>query len=118
MYFLMVIALVVGLIPYMIYMKWFIPCPACGKRGTLESKKKATLKTKLDGRKLNDTWLYFVCRHCGKIRKNMHGTWQDVEAKEWEMVMNSDVLIVQPLDEHKVKPTKKRNKKSNRKIRD
>ena len=117
MYFLMVIALVIGLIPYMIYMKWFMPCPACGKRGTLESKKKAIRKTKVDGRKLNDTWLYFVCQHCGKVRKNMNGFWQDVEAKEWEMVMNNDVLIVQPLDELKVKPTKKQKKKSTHKIR-
>ncbi len=109
---LMIVVFIVGLIPYMIYMKWLIPCPACGKRGTLESKKRAVLKTRLRGRELSDSWLYFVCRNCGKIRKDMNGTWHDVGPEEWEMVKSNAVIQVDPLDELGEKPAKKLKKRS------
>lgn len=102
---LMAIVFVVGLIPYMIYMQWLILCPACGKRGTLKSKRRAVLKTNVDGHELTETWLYYVCRHCGNVRKNMQGTWQDVDDEEWKMAMSDEVFQFLPRDEHEEKPS-------------
>ena len=100
----------------MIYMKWFIPCPACGKRGTFENKKKAILKTTLDGRETRETWLDFVCRHCGKVRKNMSGTWDDVGEEEWKIAQNNGLYNIQLLDEPRVKPVKKQKRKHRKSI--
>ena len=112
----MVIVFVVGLIPYLIYMKWFIPCPACKKRGTLENGKKLTLKSELNGRELNETWLYFVCRHCGNIRKEANGTWHEVGVKEWEMIKNNPILEIQLPGESKEKSARNQKRNGSTKI--
>ncbi|MCL2305929.1 MAG: hypothetical protein FWC43_11355 [Planctomycetaceae bacterium] len=92
-------------------MKWFIPCPACKKRGTFDNGKKLTLKSDFNGHELNETWLYFVCRHCGKIQKEANGVWYDVDTKEWEMAKNNTVIEIQLPGQHKAKPAK--NQKRN-----
>jgi len=116
---LLLIALmfVVGLIPYMIYMLWLIRCPACGRRGTLENKRRALLKFEVDGHVEKETWLYYVCQHCGNVRKNAQGTWHDVDEEEWKMATSDKVFRFQSHDEHEVKPDGKPKKKSLRKKR-
>lgn len=111
----MVIAFLIGLLPYMIYMKWFVPCPECGKRGTFQNTKKVILKTTLRGKELTDSWLYFVCSNCGKVQKDMDGTWHDVNAEEWEMVKNRSLPQIDPLDDLCTKSPKKTSKKPRRK---
>ena len=115
---LVAIIFVVGLIPYSVYMQWFIRCPTCGKRGTLKNKRRAVLKANVDGHELTETWLYYACRHCGNVRKNMQGTWYDVDHEEWAMVMSDEVFRFQPRVEHEMKPDKKPKKKTLRKNRD
>jgi len=113
----MVAVFIVGLIPYMIYMKWLMRCPACDKRGTLENKRKAVLRTTLDGREEEVTWLYFVCRHCGIVLKDMCGTWDNIGEEAWEMASSNEVFRIQSLDELRVKPKKQSKRKPFRKNR-
>lgn len=76
------------------------------------------LNTTINGRKINSTWLYFVCRNCGCVRKQMDGEWCDVDEEEWKMAQSNEVLHVEPIDEYDVgvishkKPTKKSRRKN------
>ena len=66
-------------------------CTACDKRGTMRFRKMFVLKTKQGKEVMENTCFYVVCRNCGKVRKDINGTWYDVGESEWTMV-NSDAI--------------------------
>jgi hypothetical protein len=57
------------------------PCPACGRRGlTCVNWIRATVLVK--GRRVPDSWSYFVCERCGAAHKLHHGKWGCVPEAE------------------------------------
>lgn len=70
-------------IPYLIYIRWFCPCPRCGKRGEMEHTNHIKVEVNFQGVDLSDHWAYFLCHHCGAKLKWYRDAWEDVGEKEW-----------------------------------